>query len=639
MIREGRLQRNDLTATIGGTMPARPVWTRGIVAAVALFCAAAFAASVRAQEIAYDLNFGAPNTHLVEITMHVPGLSGATADFSIPAWSPGWYVINDYAKFVQEFSAQSEDGRDLAWRKTDKQTWRVQLNGARAAAIRYKVYGNTPGVDSMQYNDQHAELPGPTIWMYLVNGKDRAARLTVHVPNGWKIATGMAKAGDGVYTAPNYDTFIDTPIELSDFVEKTFDLDGTTYHLIVHDMMGKKDFSEFAAMLPKVVKEEVKIFAPVAGTPSQPAPFADYYFLVHLIPGAGGGLEHLNSAQIFLEEPWDAQSYASALALSSTELEGYFFAHEFFHAWNDKRLRPIELGPFDYTREVNTYELWEAEGVTDYYAPLNVERAGVITPAQYWNWMGRQITQFEGSAGRKERTLEQTSWDTWFWYTGPGRFETNEPNTDFSYYTGGQVIGQLLDLAIRNATKNQKSLDDWMRLMYQRYALPKPGFTPEDAVKAASEVAGTDMSDFFRRYVSGKEVPDYAKFFEYAGISVTNGTNPQAGWFGVSTDGTPDGKARINYLWPGGPAEKAGLDRGDVLEKLNGAPVNLQNYRQALSQSKPGDTVTFTVLHFGAEKEMKVTAISSPHVTYQLKPMENPTELQKQIYNGILGIK
>lgn len=613
-------------------------WKRELLACAAALCMAGFAAGARAQEIGYELNFAAPNTHLIEVAIHAGGLAGASADFAMPAWSPGWYVIDDYAKFVQEFSATADDGKALTWRKTDKQTWHVELGGAHTAVIRYKVFGNNAGVDSMQYDDRHAELPGPAIWMYLVNGKDRAARLTVHLPSGWKIATGMAKAGEGIYTAPNFDTFLDTPIEMSDFQEKTFELDGTTFHVIVHDLMGKKDFSDWMAQLEKVVKQEVSLWSAVAGTPTRPAPYADYYFLIHVMPGGGNGLEHLNSTQIYIGSDWDAQGNPGA-GISQTTLKVYLAAHEFFHSWNDKRLRPKELGPFDYSREVNTSELWEAEGITDYYAPLCMLHAGVITPDQYLAWMGQTVTQLEDSAGRKERTLEQTSWDTWFWYTSGGRFETNQANVDFSYYTGGHVIGQLLDLAIRNATKNQKSLDDWMRLMYQRYALPKPGFTPDDAVKAASEVAGTDMSDFFRRYVSGKEVPDYAKFFGYAGISATNTTQADRGWFGVNSAVLQDGKVHATYVWPDGPAQQAGMDRGDVIEKLNGAPADATSYRQVVGQAKPGDTVTMTVSHLGAEKEVKITAIASPHPAYQLKPMDTPTDLQKQIYNGMFGIK
>lgn len=606
--------------------------------AALVFCTLALPAPSHAQEVSYDLSFGAPNSHLIDVTIRAGGLAGSV-DFSIPAWAPGWYVINDYAKFVQDFTAKSPSGAPLPWRKTDKQTWRIDLGSSNAVTVSYRVYGNTPGVDSMQFNSEHAHIPGPAVWMYIVDGKQRPAKLAIHPPNGWKIATGMARAAENEFSAPDYDTFIDCPIEISDFAEKTFDLDGTAYHVVVHDVAGKKDFSEFAANLQKAVQQLVAIDAPVAGTAARKAPFAQYYFLFHIMPNTGGGLEHLNSTQIFMGSDWDADSFAgSALTGLQSKLEGS--AHEFFHAWNVKRVRPKPLGPFDYTKEVNTPSLWISEGITDYYAPLALARAGLITPEQYLQQMGQAITQLESSPGRKERSLEDTSWDTWFWYVGEGRFQTNEPNVDFSYYTGGHVMGQLLDLIIRNSTQNKKSLDDWMRLMYSRYALPKPGFTPEDAVRAATEVAGTDMSDFFRRYISGKEIPPYEKILGYGGIEIQNGASANLAFFGlgVGRARNPQGGLTVNNVVAGAPAQAAGLDRGDVITAINGHIVDSASYAQAIAEAKPGDSVVFTVMHLGAQRDVTVRPGIDPRFTYSLKFTDHPTELQRAIFRSMLGL-
>lgn len=607
------------------------------VASCAVFAVASYAQG-SAQTVSYDLSFGAPNSHLIGVTIRAGGLSGSV-DFSIPAWAPGWYVINDYAKFVQDFSAKSPEGRDLRWHKTDKQTWRIDLGSSNAVTVSYRVYGNTPGVDSMQFNSAHVHIPGPAVWMYIVNGKQRPAKLTIHPPADWRIATGMARSGDNEFSAPDYDTFIDCPIEISDFAEKTFDLDGTAYHVVVHDLAGKHDFSQFAANLQKAVQQLVAIDAPVAGTGSRKAPFDQYYFLFHIMPNTGGGLEHLNSTQIFMGSDWDADAFAgSALTGPQSKLEGA--AHEFFHAWNVKRVRPKPLGPFDYTKEVNTPSLWISEGFTDYYAPIALARAGLITPEQYLQQMGQAITQLESSPGRKERSLEDTSFDTWFWYVGEGRFQTNEPNIDFSYYTGGHVMGQLLDLIIRNSTQNKKSLDDWMRLMYSRYALPKPGFTPEDAERAASEIAGTDMSDFFRRYISGKEVPPYEKILGYAGIEIENGANANRGYFGISVGRArnPQGGLTISNVVDAGPAQAAGLDRGDVITAINGRAVDAAGYAQAIAQAKPGDNVAFTVTHLGAQREVSVRASADPRFVYSLKLSDHATDQQRAIFRSMLSL-
>ena len=252
------------------------------------------------------------------------------------------------------------------------------------------------------------------------------------------------------------------------------------------------------------------MFQPVTGTP-QAAPFKDYYFIFHVWPKTGGGLEHLNSTQIDFAADWDSTEPMPGMG-TQYDLKLFVAAHEFFHAWNVKRLRPLPLGPFDYTQMVHTPSLWISEGLTSYYGALNVERAGLIAPQQYLDGIAQLITKFEGRPGRTERSIEDTSWDTWWAYQTAVAQANNLANTNYSYYDGGQVMGHILDFAMRQDTNNQKSLDDWMRLLYSRYALPKPGFKPEDAIHAANEIAGTDISDIFRRYISGKEPIPYEQY-------------------------------------------------------------------------------------------------------------------------------
>jgi predicted metalloprotease with PDZ domain len=599
------------------------------VLAASIAAAPAFAAD----PIAYKLRFEAPNTHLLSITMRVGGLIGPTADFAMPAWSPGWYVINDYAKMVQEFSAEA-NGKPLPWRKTDKQTWRVDLSGNTSLTLHYKLYGNTLTVDWVQYNDRHAHIAGPAAWMYLVGGKDRPARLTIELPAGWRVATGMQRTGENQFAADDYDRFIDSPLEISDFAEKTFTAGGATFHVIVHDVIGRTDFINFTQDLQKAVEKEIPIFATAVGGTRQ-TPFAEYWFLFHIWPGTGGGLEHWNSTQIFYGNDWEVGRGTSP---SAYEGKLSTAAHEFFHNWNVKRMRPKPLGPFDYSREVPTPSLWISEGLTSYYASLAMVRAGLVTPESYLNQMGQLITGSERAPGRKERSIEETSFDTWFWYVSPGRAETNINNVNHSYYTGGQIMGHFLDFALRQATNNQKSLDDWMRLMYQRYALPKPGFEPDDAMRAASEVAGKDMSDFFRRYISGKEIPPYETYFGYAGIQVEKRVDGQKFWFGATFQRGDDGHARVTGLVSGGPAEAAGLDRGDIIQSMNGRAVTAEEIQIVAATLHVGDTLKLTVLHAGQPKEISMNLIADPHPTYILKPVDNPTELQKKIYQSWMGL-
>jgi predicted metalloprotease with PDZ domain len=596
------------------------------------------AAAPPAVPLKYELAFERPNTHLMDVTIRASDLKGATVQFAIPDWAPGSYYIENYAANIQHFQANTTDGKELSWRKIDSQTWQIDLAGASAVTISYKVFGNTLQNNIAQYNDRHAFIGGPSVWMYLVDGKDRPIELSVAAPSGWKIATGMEHTSDHTFRAADYNWFADAPLEISDFAEKDFDVLGTTYHVIVHDVENKKDFTKFADDLQKAVATMVPIFQPVTGPP-QAAPFKDYYFIFHIWPKTGGGLEHLNSTQINFSTDWDSTEPLPGSTINQYDLKLFVAAHEFFHAWNVKRLRPLPLGPFDYTQMVHTPSLWISEGLTSYYGSLTVERAGLVPPQKYLDGIAQLITRFEARPGRTERSIEDTSWDTWFSNPMSISQANNLANTYYSYYDGGQIMGHILDFAIRQDTNNQKSLDDWMRLLYSRYALPKSGFRPEDPIRAASEVAGKDESGLFRRCISGKESIPYEQYFAYAGIEVTKKIDTEKPWAGLELKKSDDGHAQIRNIIPGSPAENGGLDRDDVIFAVDGRALDNDGFTGQFGAHKPGDTIRITVLRLGEFKEFSVALTASPYPTYTLKPMENQTAQQKAIYNAWLGIK
>ncbi len=605
------------------------------------------AAAPAPSALKYELGFERPNTHLLDVTIHASDLKGATVEFAIPDWAPGSYYIENYSANVQRFRATTADGKELVWHKTDSQTWRIELAGAHEVKVSYQIFANTLQNNIAQYNDRHAFIGGPSVWMYLVGGKERPVELSIAVPAGWKVATGMehassqnaggnASGGTSTFRAADYNWFADAPLELSDFAEKDFELFGTTYHVIVHDVMGKADFTAFADGVQKAVAQIVTMWQPVAGMGSQAAPFKDYYFIFHVWPKTGGGLEHLNSTQIDFGKDWDSKDPVPGYGDQAT-LKLFVTAHEFFHAWNVKRLRPLPLGPFDYSQMVHTPSLWISEGLTSYYGGLALVRAGLITPAQYLDGIGQLITKFEAEPGRSERSIEDTSWDTWYTRKTVEQ-ENNLRNTNYSYYDGGQVMGHILDFAIRHDTKNQKSLDDWMRLMYSRYALPKPGFQPDDAVKAASETAGTDVSPIFAKYIAGKEAIPYAEYFGYAGISVEKKIDDAKAWIGVSTMASDDGHVKIQNVTPGGPGDLGGLDFNDLIYAVDDRVTDPEGFAKTIAGHKPGDSVKITVLRLGSFQDVKVALTANPNPTYTLKPMADMTPEQKAIYNSWMGI-
>src|ERR1700733_3493033 len=265
-----------------------------LLAAVCLLTFSAAASG--ANPVSYELKFERPNSHLLDVTIHADALSGATVDFAIPDWAPGSYYIENYAANVQRFRAHSAAGQELTWHKTDSQTWRIDLSGAKSVTVDYQVYANTLQNNVAQYNERHA----------FIGGKDRPTTLSIAAPSDWRVATGMEHTSATTFQSVNYDTFADCPLEISDFAEKDFEVLGTKYHVIVHDVMGQKDFAKFADDLQKAVAALVPVFQPVAGTPGQAAPFKDYYFIFHVWPKTGGGLEHLNSTQINFAADWDS---------------------------------------------------------------------------------------------------------------------------------------------------------------------------------------------------------------------------------------------------------------------------------------------------------------------------------------------
>jgi len=604
-----------------------------MIVAVCFVCGGAQAAEAA---LHYELRFEKPNTHLMDVEIHATDLKGANVEFAMPDWAPGSYYIENYSANVQGFNATA-GGKQLAWRKTDSQTWRVDLAGAKEVTVDYQVFGDTLQNNLAQYNDKHAFIGGASVWMYLVGGKERPIDLTIDVSSGWKVATGMERTSDHTFRAADYNWFADAPLEISDFAEKTFEVRGTTYHVIVHDVMGRKDFSKFVADVQKMVETTVPMWSAVAGSGEQAAPFKEYYFLFHIWPNTGGGLEHLNSTQINFRSDWDDTGKANYHQGNATEYQLKLFvtSHEFFHAWNVKRLRPKPLGPFEYSQMVHTPSLWISEGLTSYYGSLDLVRAGLIAPQEYLDEIGSLITAFDAEPGRKERSIEDTSWDTWYRVV---QQQNNLANTSYSYYDGGQVMGHILDFAIRERTHNQKSLDDWMRLLYSRYALPKTGFEPEHAIRAANEVAGADISELFRRYISGKEPIPYEKYFAYAGIAVEKKIDTEKAWAGISSNKGDDGHALVQNVIPGSPAAASELDRGDTILAVNGRVIDFDAFGRSVADHKPGETIHLTVARLGQVKEIALTLGTNPNPTYTLKPMENPREAQKAIYNSWLGL-
>ncbi len=563
----------------------------------------------------YKLSMSHPATHLFEVAIEVElpsDVKPESLDFQMPKWSPGRYAVFDFAKNVQEFHAfggicppvtKPCTLPDFPVTRVDDQTWRVSMMNTHSATITYKVFANDLSGTFSQLDARHGNFNGGCLFVYVVNHKQDPVTLSIEAPKGWRIVNGrMEKKDQTQWQFPNWDIMIDTPTEIApDWTEDDFNIDGKTYHVVVHSFgkeAGKRPALE--RDLEKIVRAETAMWGPPE--------FDSYTFLIHFANDAhsGDGMEHLTSTQIIQPgELADTSTYNETLEAA---------AHEFFHVWNVKRLRPIELGPWDFTRPANTRGLWIAEGITNYYGHLMLRRAGLWTDERFFRALADQITEVDNSPGSKLMSAEESSLSAPFLDDAVHAQQTNLENTSVSYYPKGEIIGFVLDLLIRGKTKGQASLDDVMRRMYDEFYVKSPnatyylrgrGYRNEDFERVVSEVAGSDMSDFFRRYVHATETPPYEEAFAQVGVKFIR--TPRAPvTIGLSPDETEKLNFRIASVRAGSPAADAGLLVDDVITSFGGTRLTPANFLKVLARYKPGDRVQVSTNRAGRPLTMVV---------------------------------
>lgn len=555
------------------------------------------------QSLTYRLSMSLPNSHLFEVSIEVELPKGDVPeflDFQMPTWSPGRYAVFDFAKNAQGFgireirppNARCDAGANQL-KRVDTQTWRVFLCKSPSVTVSYKVFGNDLSGTFSQLDSRHANFNGGSIFMYVVNHKFDPVTLTIVPPGVWRIVNGRTdKSDQREWRFPNYDVMIDTPTEIGpSWTDDRFEVDGKRYHVVVHsfgDEGGKRP--NLVRDIEKIVRAETAMWGPPE--------FDSYTFLIHFAADdiSGDGMEHLTSTQII--EPGalgEEGVYGSTLDT---------VAHEFFHVWNVKRLRPLELGPWDFTRPLNTRALWVAEGLTNYYGHLMRRRAGLWDDTALLRRESQTITQIENAPGSKLMSAEDSSLSAPLLDGALHAQKTNLANTAISYYPKGELIGLVLDLIIRGKTNGRASLDDVMRRMYDEFYLKSPnasyylrgrGYTTEDFQRVASEVAGFDLSDFFRRYVRGVETLPYDEAFANLGLRLIREQARQPYNAGIAIDWQTKGELRIGAVHTGSPAEDAGLQEGDEILSLGKKNVSRENFLVSLARFKQGDRVPISV--------------------------------------------
>lgn len=573
--------------------------------------------------ITYELGMEEPQTHYFDVSLTINNPSESNAlDASgkllvkMPVWTPGSYLVREYARNVIDFDAVDQDGVKLIFDKINKNTWAVDAKKAKNVKVTYKVYAYEMTVRTSFLDDSHGYLNGASIFMFVPSLADSKALLKITPYYKWnKISTALTDLGDNTFEVDNYDTLVDSPIEIGNHVEHTFTAAGVPHRVA---MYSREELNYDKDQLMADYKKVVEAATSVVGE----TPLDKYLFIVPHEPGIGGGLEHLFSTTCMT----NPQAYAN-----DRNYKGFFslIAHEYFHLWNVKRIRPVALGPFDYENENYTHMLWVAEGFTSYYEEIILRRAGLIDDSEVLSAWSGALSSVESQPGNRIQSAAEASWDAWIKAYRP---DENSYNTTISYYSKGGVLASMLNLMILNETNAEKSLDDVLRLLWKtNYKELGRGYTDEEFQKACETVAGKSLDTFFKNSIFGTEKPDYITHFANAGIKLE--VNPRST---APFMGTMARNGLISRVISEGSAYLGGINVGDQILKVDGKATD--NLESAISDKKVGDVVEVEVLRKGVTYTYPVKLIADPRDRYVLSKMDNMNAKQAKIYKKLMAL-
>jgi predicted metalloprotease with PDZ domain len=582
-----------------------------------LLASAGPALAQSAEPIVYTLRFPAPHTHYLSVEASVPTDGRPQVELMMAVWTPGSYLVREFARHIEGVTARTAGGEPLGVEKSRKNRWRVSTGGADRIVVSYLVYGREMSVRTNWIEADFAILNGaPTFLTLADDDRPRPHDVTLELPTGWRQSlTGLTPRtdrGPHSYRAADFDTLVDSPIVAGSPAVYEFAVDGTPHLLVNLGESGVWQGPQSAEDVEKITREIYRMWGVM--------PYDRYLFL-NMITEAGGGLEHRNSA-LLMSSRWATTSprrYLRWLGLVS---------HELFHAWNVKRLRPIELGPFDYENETHTESLWVVEGITSYYGDLGVHRAGLSTVEEYLEALSRQIRGLQTTPGRAVQPVSRASYDAWIKYY---RTDENSPNSSVSYYTKGAVLGFLLDMRVRAATDGTKTLDDVMRLAYARFSGDR-GFTPEEFRATAREVAGTDLSAWFTRALDTTEELDYRDALDWLGLEFADpleSEDEERGWLGLVIR-SDNGRLLVSQVRRDTPAHDAGFNVDDEILAIGDHRVLASQWSERISLTPAGSEISVLIARRGALRRLPVVVRTQPTAQWKLQLLDEATTAQEQ---------
>ncbi len=592
------------------------------IRARAAFAAALFACSIAvraAGPVRYHVSFPEPQHRWMQVEAAFPDVPSGTLELRMSRSSPGRYSLHDFAKNVYDVHVYGASGAELEPTKPDPYGWNVAGHGG-SVTVQYKVYGDRVDGTYLAVDETHAHINMPAAMMWAHGFEDREIRIAFEPPRAaqWQVATQLHRTESPLeYTAPNLQYFMDSPVEYGRIALRQFSVGDRRFRIAMHHTGTDAELDRFAKDVERVVREEGAIY----GEYPQYEP-GEYSFLIDALPWADSdGMEHRNSTVITGRE---------SLARDARQLLDTV-AHEFFHCWNVERIRPRGLEPFDFDRANLSGELWLAEGFTQYYGPIALQRSGLVDLTATAQTLTRLVESVTQSHGRLVRSAEQMSEMAPFIDGGRTVDRTNWSNTVISYYPFGGAIALALDLSLRDRSEGRLSLDDYMRVMWRRFG--KPGgaregyvdrpYTIADAEETLAEVAG-DRSfarDFFGRFVEGHDVADYARLLARAGLSVRK-RSPGRAWLGDVRFDFRNGARVAALVSPDWPIYAAGIDQDDELQEIDGQQIRTDaDLTAALNRHKPGDVVTIAfTTRAGAATTAQVKLAENPHL--EVVPLE-----------------
>lgn len=580
---------------------------------IILLLMSGMANTVLADKTIYKLSFPEAQAHYVNVEMEV---SGGKSEFALkmPVWAPGSYLVREFARHVEGFEANSTSG-SVSFYKTDKNTWLIKNPSKGAVNIKYVVYAFELTVRTSFIDESHAYLNGSNIFMYVDGQLNQKSEVIISPNSNWtKISCSLPTHKGNAYhlLADNYDILADSPIEIGNHTIIEFTAQGVK-HSVAMVGPGNYDAEKIKKDFTKIVDEATSVF----GT----HPCSNYTFIVHNVPSGGGGLEHLNSTTVQVQRfaYSNESSYQSFLGL---------IAHEYFHLWNVKRLRPIVLGPFDYNKENYTSMLWVSEGFTAFYDNWIVRRAGFNSPDKYLDLMANEYSALTNLAGNKVQSVADASFDAWIKYY---RRNENSNNSQVSYYDKGSVIASLLNLMIIEHSEGKENLDHLMRYLYKEYYEKKNiGFTDDQFKQAAEKFTGKNLTDFYAKYINGVEPISFENYLAIAGLKITDLNSGKSEVYLGANSSNANGKVIITSVVRNSPAYISGINVNDEIIAIDNFRVD--DLTKAISYKKVGDKISVLLNRDGMMKTIEVVIAKNPAVKYKIEKMPNLTEKQEQAY-------